>query len=336
MNFGGKIHLNKFGICIIVGLMFLVVFYVTSDGSKPEKRSVVSLKKLLIASIETAIKGGKEVVDVYKSASLNERSKGKTKEGVNDPITNADEKSNCAMFFSLTHTFPDIQVVSEEKSSEPDCRTLQVLDLDSNLLKNSNELEDKEVFSSEVTMWIDPLDATKEFTENLLKYVTTMVCVAVDGKPVIGVIHFPFGEEPKTYWGWVGRGVTEELKIKQSTKKLDDANPTVIVSRSHTGQVADLLKKAFGQSVTIIQAGGAGYKALEVGSKNVTAYVHTSIIKKWDICAGHAIINALGGKLTTLKNEPIDYKAADKPVNSDGVLAVLENHDKFIELLKVI
>ena len=46
--------------------------------------------------------------------------------------------------------------------------------------------------------------------ENLLQYVTTMVCVAVDGRPMIGVIHKPF--EGKTYWGWVRNGISEELE----------------------------------------------------------------------------------------------------------------------------
>lgn len=39
-----------------------------------------------------------------------------------------------------------------------------------------------------------------------------MVCVAVRGEPVIGVIHKPFNTESQTYWAWVGKAKSQNLK----------------------------------------------------------------------------------------------------------------------------
>ena len=38
------------------------------------------------------------------------------------------------------------------------------------------------------------------------------------------------------------------------------------------------------------------------------AYVHVTKIKKWDICAGDAILRALGGRLTDLDGREVDYR----------------------------
>ena len=43
-------------------------------------------------------------------------------------------------------------------------------------------------------------DATQEYTENLTKYVTVMIGIAVDGRCLGGIIHKPFTNE--TIWGW--------------------------------------------------------------------------------------------------------------------------------------
>lgn len=48
-------------------------------------------------------------------------------------------------------------------------------------------------------------------TENLLEYVTTMVCIAVKGVPVIGIIHKPFVPK-QTYWAWAFHGSSKNLQ----------------------------------------------------------------------------------------------------------------------------
>lgn len=73
-----------------------------------------------------------------------------------------------------------------------------------------------------------------------------------------------------------------------------------------------------------------GYKSLEVASGNVDAYLHITAIKKWDICAGNAIINAMGGKMTTKFNNLIDYKDETNVKNENGIVATITKHSLFI------
>ncbi|KAK9502456.1 hypothetical protein O3M35_011232 [Rhynocoris fuscipes] len=293
------------------------------------RSDTINLRKLLLASIEAAEKGGHEIVKISKEHNINEKSKGETKEGVNIPVTDADYKSHCVMYYGIKKMFPSVHVISEEKEQEKDCKNLIPLTIEPGGHLGVHNLPDEEIDPAEITVWIDPLDATQEYTERLYNYVTTMVCVAYKGNPIIGVIHKPFGEEPKTTWAWINKGKSPHLAFKADPDK-EVKKPVVIVSRSHHGNVDTLVKQIFGESAEIIHAGGSGYKSLEVVSGNVTAYVHNSEISKWDICAGDAIVTSLGGRFTSLTNKYIQYSSYSAHVNKDGLLASMYDHGTYI------
>ncbi len=62
-----------------------------------------------------------------------------------------------------------------------------------------------EFFEEEMTIWIDPLDGTKGFTEGHLNHITCLIGVSIRGRPRIGVIHKPFYQQGlqqgRTYFG---------------------------------------------------------------------------------------------------------------------------------------
>lgn len=99
----------------------------------------------------------------------------------------------------------------------------------------------------------------------------------------------------------------------------------MIVSRSHAGEVQDLAKKMFGE-VGVIHAAGSGYKIIQVLEGNATIYLHNTRIKKWDLCAGNAIVSSVGGTMKTLKGHEISYTADSNPVVEDGLLVELNKN----------
>ncbi|XP_023254030.1 inositol monophosphatase 3 [Seriola lalandi dorsalis] len=331
------IRLSPLGVAVFCLLGIAVIYHlyagvISSRLTAFRERRKVDLRDLLAVSVEAAVLGGREVKKVRDENNLKERSKGKTKEGASELLTLGDLESHRKMYNLIRNTFPDIMVNSEEHDNMVDKAATWSRDIPADIL---DKIEGgKDVPAESITVWIDPLDATQEYTENLVKYVTTMVCVALDGKPVIGVIHQPFTEF--TAWAFVGQGSNMRPRSSYSVSP-----PSVIVSRSHSGKVKNYIHDAFGNSTTITEAGGAGYKVLslldmpahEMGSiDQADVYVHITFIKKWDICAGAALLNALGGHMTTLKGQDIDYSGP--PLNKGGLVAsVGVDHKAILERL---
>lgn len=83
--------------------------------------------------------------------------------GVDDPVTAADYRSHCAMYGSLIQAFPGITVISEEASQ--DCDKIVIEDIKKSVKSiDGYDINDDIVNIHDITIWIDPLDATKEFT----------------------------------------------------------------------------------------------------------------------------------------------------------------------------
>lgn len=169
-----KIHRVPATIAIILLVCFVFYMFGGQEEKPPiatygllENENKVNMRKLLIAAIQAAQKGGLEILDVAETRDLKEKSKGKTDEGANDPITDADARSHCVMKKSLRRIFPRITIFSEEDKQI--CVEANTFDLDPTVLHETAQIPDTLVNADDVTIWIDPLDATQEFTGKLLQ-----------------------------------------------------------------------------------------------------------------------------------------------------------------------
>jgi len=297
-------------------------------------RDTVNLKQILVTLVRAAEMGGQKVIEASE-ANLNIRNKEDKNENINEILTNADVESHRVMVHQVSATFPGLKIISEErhesdKNPEPFSDPFRELP-DLLFSDDIRGLPPIEEHLENIVVWIDPLDATQEFSEKLYEYVTTMACVAVKGIPEIGVIHQPF--TGKTFWGWRYYGYSESLdelisKSRQLNSSKTDEKFRIIISRSHAGNAEVQLKKELGDNIKIIPAGGSGYKIIKTIDGFADAYVHMTSIKKWDICAPNAIMNSIeGGKMTSLHGSEIDYK--DNTVwNKDGILATFNKDHK--------
>jgi inositol monophosphatase 3 len=273
--------------------------------------------------------GGHAVKKIYDENALNIQLKGQTDVGKAELLTKADLVSN-HLILDLLQRFSALgmTIISEEKASAMSEEEVSKYRDDNYQLwldyKDAlNLMPSTKYDMSRMNIWIDPLDATQEFTEGLTQYVTTMACITIDGKPVFGAIYRPFFDE--TIIGLVNWGVLSTKHGKMVFDTNETVPKTVVVSRSHAGKVQELVNTALKGQYTVEPAGGSGYKTLRLINSTAEYYIHSTAIKKWDLCAGDAIIRAAGGALIDLEGESIDYNSKLPVLNKKGLFMARKN-----------
>jgi 3'(2'), 5'-bisphosphate nucleotidase len=208
------------------------------------------------------------------------------------PVTAADRAAEAVIVPVLQALTPDIPVVAEEAVAAG-----QIPDV------------------SGGRFWlVDPLDGTKEFIQKRGDF-TVNIGLVSDGGPVLGVVHTPV--DGMLWAGAVGNGAWEEdgsgNRKPIAVRKADPAALTVVASKSHRNPALEAYIDSLPVKESVSR--GSALKFCLVARGEADVYPRTGPTMEWDTAAGHAVLLAAGGSLTTFDGKPFLY---NKPEFRNG------------------
>jgi 3'(2'), 5'-bisphosphate nucleotidase len=206
------------------------------------------------------------------------------------PVTVADELSEAAILQGLAGLLPGIPVISEESAGDQ-----PVAGLDKSFLI------------------VDPLDGTREFIAGRDEF-TVNLAIVTRGVPIAGIIAAPAR-------GQVWRGVigarAERLRLLADgaddaraihTRRWPDHAAIATVSRSHFDSATGAFLAKLGPVTR--QAAGSAIKFCQIAEGVADVYPRLATTCEWDVAAGHALVVAAGGKVTSPQGSPLAYGRA--------------------------
>jgi 3'(2'), 5'-bisphosphate nucleotidase len=200
------------------------------------------------------------------------------RKGDGSPVTAADLASEAAIRDGLSRAVPGLPIVSEEQAQGAEGE-----------------------FAATRYFLVDPLDGTREFIDGRDEYTVNIALIA-DGTPVLGVIAAP---ALGLIWrGLVGKGA-EHLAFAAEgqvlpaspvhARRLPPCESVVLVSRSHLDPRTQAYLERVHRPRTI--ACGSALKFCRIAEGSADLYPRLAPTHDWDVAAGHAIVEAAGGRV---------------------------------------
>ncbi|MEN9968482.1 MAG: hypothetical protein RIR94_660 [Bacteroidota bacterium] len=167
---------------------------------------------------------------------------------------------------------------------------------------------------------VDPLDGTKEFVKRNGEFAINIALIE-NGKPIFGLIASPVQEEILIGSKEIGVFVLHFKDVDQAEnwqqlcipEKINE--PLVMTcSRSHhSGPVLQIINalKEKGHELDYIKKGSA-LKFFDLATGRADIYPRFAPTMEWDIAAGQAILEALGGEVVHAETgDPLTYNKAN-------------------------
>ena len=189
----------------------------------------------------------------------------------NSPLTLADKASHEVIVKALKEAYPDIPLLSEEGAGIP--------------------YEERSKYDY---YWlVDPLDGTKEFINRNGEF-TVNIALIHDKAPVAGFIYAPVLD---TFYVGTADGAYKVNGNEKSPLRVNNKTTDRIAvrSKSHPSpEEEDVLNEYDVQDSISV---GSSLKFCMVAEGKADVYYRHGPTMEWDTAAGHAIVEAAGGKV---------------------------------------
>ncbi|HLH90891.1 MAG TPA: 3'(2'),5'-bisphosphate nucleotidase CysQ [Xanthobacteraceae bacterium] len=214
------------------------------------------------------------------------------------PVTAADAAADRVIAQGLARLLPGLPIVSEEGRARAGAALTETFAL------------------------VDPLDGTKEFVAGRGEY-TVNLAIVTDGAPIAGFIAVP--ALGLLYRGIVASGA-ERLGLDPAIaptaircRRAPAHGLVAAVSRSHLDPESEafLARLPISERITC----GSALKLCRIAEGVADVYPRLGPTSEWDLAAGHAIVAAAGGIVTTPPGAPVRYGRAERDFKIPGFVA---------------
>lgn len=204
------------------------------------------------------------------------------------PVTEADHRAEALILEALRARFPDIPIISEEDAAQfgtPDAIGPRFF-------------------------LVDPLDGTKAFVRGDPHF-TVNIGLIQDGRPVAGAVAAPpTGEVWFTSGGKAMKRIDGGAAHRVHVRPWPAGEALVLISHTMKEETIQALASQYGFDRR--EAMDSSIKLCRIAEGAADIYPRHGPTMEWDIAAGHAVLEAAGGRVTTPEGQPFGYgKAQD-------------------------